>query len=295
MFFAPISYEEPVFRPPTEAFSVIIQATVGCSWNKCAFCEMYTSKSFRVKKWEEIQTDIEMLSKHYKGVKRVFLADGNAFVLSANRLIPILEEINTQFGTLQRISAYALPKDIVQKTKAEMKEIRSLGLKILYIGIESGNDELLERITKGETHESTVEGICKAHDAGIDTSIMVINGLGGKVYSEQHAIDSAKLINSIHPKFLSVLTLSLPLGEDHYKSRFKGEYVPQTLVELARELELFIAHVDVKNSIFRTDHISNNLVLKGILSRDKEKCIETIHEAMALMDDDAYPVCPPSL
>ncbi len=261
MFFTPFKYDEPVFRPPAEGNSAIIQATIGCSWNKCAFCEMYTSKKFRTKKFTDLQAEIKILSKYYQGSKKIFLADGNAFVLSANHLIPILQEINTHFGKIQRISSYALPKDIVNKTTDELREIRNLGLKLLYIGIESGDDELLKLIQKGETYNSNVDGILKAQEAGIDTSLMVLNGLGGKKYSEQHALNSASLINQVNPKFLSTFTLSFPFGIGHCQGKFNDEYVPQTIVELANELKLFIEHTNVNNTIFRSDHVSNNLVL----------------------------------
>ena len=290
--FNSIKYNEPVFRPPAEANSAIIQATIGCSWNQCAFCEMYTSKSFRIKKFTDLQTEIALLAKYYRGVKKVFLADGNAFVLSANHLIPILQEINTKFGKLQRISSYALPKDIASKTPAELKEIREAGLKLLYIGIESGDDELLNRIHKSETFNSSVDGILKARGAGIDVSVMVLNGLGGKNYSEQHAINSAKLVNQINPKFLSSLTLSFPFGQKHYKEKFDGEYVPQTIVELAEELKLFISNLEIQNSIFRSDHTSNNLVLKAILSKDKVELVNEINRAIESIDKNLYPRTP---
>jgi len=292
MFFNPVKYNEPVFRPPAEANSAIVQATIGCSWNKCAFCEMYTSKTFRIKKFEDIQNDIRTLSKYYQGVKKIFLADGNAFVLSANHLIPILQEINANFGKVQRISSYALPKDIVNKTSDELKAIRDLGIKLLYIGIESGDDELLKLIQKSETHNSTVDGILKAQEAGIDVSVMVLNGLGGKRYSEQHAINSAKLITQIKPKFLSSLTLSFPFGQDHYKKKFSGEYLPQTIVELAKELKLLIEHTDTTGTIFRSDHVSNNLVLKGILTKDKEVLISEIDHAIESIDKNLFPSTP---
>lgn len=292
MGFLPISYNEPVFRPPAEAYSAILQVTIGCSWNKCAFCEMYTSKKFCIRNFLELKTDIKTLAQNTKGIKKIFLADGNAFVLSADRLLSIIEEINNQFGKIQRISSYALPKDIASKSTEELKEIRIAGLKLLYIGVESGDDDLLNLINKGENYNSTIEGINKAHEAGIDTSIMVINGLGGKALSRQHAINSAKLINEINPKFLSTLTLSLPYGQAHFQKRFQAEYIQQTIVELALELKLFIETLDIENSIFRSDHISNNLVLKGILGRDKEKLIKTLEDAISLINKNAYPEAP---
>ena len=292
MTFSQITYNEPVFRPPAEAGSVILQATIGCSWNRCAFCEMYTSKKFKVRKIDDLKPEIEILSKINKGVKKVFLADGNAFVLSANNLIPILTEINRQFGKIQRISSYALPKDILNKSESELQELKSLGLKLLYIGIETGDNELLKLINKGETYNSTIDGILKAHEAGIDTSIMIINGLGGRKYSIQHAINSATIINRINPKYLSTLTLSLPYGLEHFQNRFNGKYFPLTITELFEELKTFITHTELESVIYRSDHISNKLVLKGILSKDKEKLIDLINMALDLTPKDVYPSTP---
>jgi radical SAM superfamily enzyme YgiQ (UPF0313 family) len=292
VFFTAIKYNEPVFRPPGEARSAIIQATLGCSWNKCAFCEMYTSKKFRSRSFDELKPEIETLAKAYKGVKKIFLADGNAFVLSPNKLNPILKEITEQFGKIQRVSSYALPKDILAKSETELKELRSNGLKLLYIGIETGDDNLLKLIHKGETYNSTIDGILKAHNAGIETSIMIINGLGGRKYSDDHALKSASIINKINPKFLSTLTLSMPFGLDHYQERFKGNYEQQTIVELFKELKLFIENINVDTTIYRSDHVSNNLVLKGVLSKDKAQLSKMLDQAIENTDPDKYPSAP---
>ncbi|MDA3955023.1 MAG: radical SAM protein [Bacteroidales bacterium] len=295
MFFNSVKYDEPVFRPPGEARSAIIQATLGCSWNKCAFCEMYTSKKFKARSLEDLKPEIEKLSNVYSGVKKIFLADGNAFVLSANKLLPILDEINIQFGKLQRISSYALPKDILIKSESELRDLRGRGLKLLYVGIETGDNELLKLINKGETFNSTVDGILKAHNAGIDTSIMILNGLGGKMYSEQHAIKSAEIINMINPKFLSTLTLSLPFGLEHFKKKFIGDYQQQTIVELFLELKLFIENINSENIIFRSNHVSNNLILKGTLSKDKDQLVEMLQQAIESTPKDKYPEAPDML
>ena len=285
MLFTPIQYDEPLFRPPGEANAAILQATIGCSWNNCAFCEMYTSKQFRVRSLDELKPEIEALANAYQNAKKVFLADGNAFVLSARKILPILDEINAQFGKLQRVSAYALPKDIVNKSEEELREIRKKGLKLLYIGIESGDDKLLGLANKGETFNSTVDGILKAHGAGIDTSIMIINGLGGKKYSRQHALQSAEIINRVNPKFLSTLTLSMPYGLEHFQKKFNGDYQQQTIRELIEELRLFIEHLTTENTIYRSDHVSNNLILKGTLSKDKERLISEIDRGLWNTDD----------
>ncbi|MBI9052514.1 MAG: radical SAM protein [Bacteroidales bacterium] len=292
MFLKDINYNEPVFRPPGEARSAILQATLGCSWNKCAFCEMYSSKKFKSRSFDVLKSEIETLAKSYKGVKKIFLADGNAFVLSANKLIPILNEINNKFGRLQRVSSYALPKDILIKSDSELKQLRELGLKLLYIGIETGDDELLKKINKGETFNSTVDGVLKAHNAGIDTSIMIINGLGGKKYSRQHALKSSEIINKVNPKFLSTLTLSLPYGEDHYQEKFNGEYKQQSIVALFEELKIFIENLNVENVIYRSDHISNNLILKGTLSKDKDELVRLLNSAIENTSKDKFPSAP---
>jgi len=286
------TYNEPLFRPPAEANSAIIQVTLGCSWNRCAFCEMYTSKKFKVRKLEDLKSEIEMLSTVYLGVKKVFLADGNAFVLSASNLTPILEEINKHFGRIQRISSYALPKDILSKTDSELKGLKDLGLKLLYIGIETGDDELLQLINKGETFSSTVDGILKAHDAGIETSVMILNGLGGKKYTEQHAINSAKIINQVNPKYLSTLTLSLPFGEEHFQGKFNGEYIPLTIVELFEELRTFLSLTELQNVIYRSNHVSNNLNLQGTLSKDKLNLIKQLDRAIIETPIGIYPTSP---
>jgi radical SAM superfamily enzyme YgiQ (UPF0313 family) len=257
---------------------------------------MYTSKQFRARPLEELKPEIEKLAAFYKGyTKKVFLADGNAFVLSAGRLMPILQEINRQFGRLQRISSYALPKDILSKTSSELSELRNAGLKLLYVGIETGDDELLRLIHKGETFNSTLDGIHKAHQAGIETSIMIINGLGGKKYSEQHAIRSAEIINHLNPRFLSTLTLSLPWGQEHFQKRFQGEYIGQSVVELMKELKLFIENLHVENVIYRSNHVSNNVILAGTLSKDQPQLLQQLDYAISNTPGNIMPSCADSL
>jgi len=253
---------------------------------------MYSSKKFKVRNIDELRPEIETLSRIYSDAKKVFLSDGNAFVLSANKLIPILEEVNKNFGRIQRVSSYAMPRDILSKSDDELKSLKELGLKLLYVGIETGDDELLKLIDKGETSSSTVEGILKAHNAGIETSIMIINGLGGKKYSGQHAVNSAKIINQINPKFLSTLTLSMPYGENHFRSRFQGEYIPLTMVELFEELRTFIGLTDLNNVIYRSNHVSNNLILSGTLSKDKETILEQLDRAIETTPRGVYPTSP---
>lgn len=278
--YIPLNYDEPLFRPPSEAYSLILQATLGCSWNKCAFCEMYTSKKFKVKDPELFEEEVKAVAAETQDVRKIFLADGNAMVLSFQKLKHILEIINKYFPKVIRISAYALPADLISKTEEELKELQELGLKLIYVGIESGDDELLKLINKSETFDSTLEGLLKSKAAGIKSSVMILNGLGGKKYSDQHAINSARLINKINPEFLSTLVLSFPYGEEHYKKRFGGEYIPMDIEALLSELGLFLHNTELNNVVFRSDHASNYLALKGILGRDKESLLRKIKGAI---------------
>lgn len=273
MQYLPIQYDEPLFRPPSEAYSLILQVTLGCSWNRCAFCEMYTTKKFRVKSEEEIFNEISLVNESGMDVRKVFLADGNAMVLSTHKLLRISNQLNRIFPKLSRISVYAGSKDLEFKSVEELIELREAGLKLMYVGIETGNDELLRLINKDESSWSMRDNLIKAKKAGIKISVMILTGLGGKKYSKPHAIDSAKLINVIQPDYLSTLVLSFPFGLDHYRSRFAGVYEEMNPLELLQEQHLFISGLNLGNVIFRSDHASNYLALKGILSRDKNRML----------------------
>ncbi len=280
MFFPYLNYNEPLFRPPSEAYSLIIQVTLGCSWNKCAFCEMYTSKKFKVRNEEDVFNEINSIAEFSADIKKVFLADGNAMVLSTNKLLRILTHLNEKFPKLTRVSAYAIAKDLENKSVEELKELYDAGLKLIYIGIESGDNELLGLINNGETYESTVKNLLKAKEAGIKSSVMILNGLGGKKYSDQHAVNSARVVIEIQPDYLSTLVLSFPFGVEHFIKRFKGDFQQMDIADLLKELKLFISETKLNNVIFRSDHASNYIVLKGILSRDKERMLKEINFAI---------------
>lgn len=280
MFYTPINYTEPLFRPPSEAYSLIFQITLGCSWNKCAFCDMYSSKKFKARKEEDVFVEIEKMKGLAADTRKVFLADGNAFVLSYDRLKRMMDKLNESFPKLNRVSAYALPQDILAKSDEELKQLAESGLKLLYVGIESGDDDLLKMIHKSESFDSTKEALIKARKAGIKLSVMILNGLGGKHYSKQHALNSAKLINVIQPEYLSTLVLSMPYGVEHFEKKFDGDFVQLNTLELIQEMGLFIQQLEVENTIFRSDHASNYLVLKGILNRDKKELMKRINEVL---------------
>ena len=276
----PIHYNEPLFRPPSEALSLIIQVTLGCSWNKCAFCEMYTSKKFTSRKESDIFSEIDAFIPYAQQIKKVFLADGDPLVLSTPRLLSILEKLRNTFPNLRRISTYASPGNINQKSLKELEDLKNAGLTLLYVGIESGDNEVLNAIQKGETFNSTIKGLNKSKSAGMDSSVMIINGVGGKGFTEKHAINSARVLNATQPKFASTLVLTAHKGLKHYQKRFIGNFGELTTAELFSEMRLFMEHLELDETIFRSDHASNSLVLKGILGRDKQKFLSQIDDAI---------------
>lgn len=280
MYHYPISYDEPLFHPPSEAFSVIIQITLGCSYNKCAFCEMYTSKQFKARKEEDVFKDIDAFIPYQHEVRKVFLADGDPLVLSTERLLRILVKLKNTFPKLQRVSTYATPNNIIKKSIQELEELKSAGLDLLYVGIESGDDQVLQSLQKGETFNTIVEGLNKAKNVEINSSVMIINGVGGKLLSQQHAVNSAKVLNETQPKYASTLVLTTYKGLEHFKNRFLGEYIPMILPELFIEMQTFMQHLNLNETIFRSDHASNYLVLKGVLGKDKPLFLQQIKTAL---------------
>lgn len=282
MNLSPPHYIEPVFRPPSEARSLILQITNGCSWNQCTFCEMYTApqKKFSPKKEREILEEIKQASEYYQdNIQRVFLADGDAMVLSTNKLLKILDAIRSYLPSVRRVGSYCLPCNVKHKNQDELKELRDAGLKILYIGAESGDDEVLKRINKNETYSTTVDSLIKIKKAGITTSVMILNGLGGTTLSEQHAMNSAKLANDSQPDYLSTLVLTFPGGENRFVSHF-SDFQKLNKVELFKEMRLFLEKTELERTVFRSDHASNYLVLKGTLGRDKDMLVQKIDQAI---------------
>lgn len=278
----PVEYIQPVFRPPSEGRSLIFQVTNGCSWNKCTFCEMYTApqKKFSPKAEDKVIEEIKQCGEQLNQVRRVFLGDGDAMALSVRRLKTILETIRKHLPSVTRVSAYCLPRNIKKKTTEELAELRELGLSLIYIGAESGDDTVLSKVNKGETFESTRDAIIKARAAGLKTSVMIINGMGGKDYSRQHAIASAKLVNESQPDYLATLVLFFSNGKDKVEQGFDGKFTPLNTTELCEEMRIFIEHTELEKTIFRSDHVSNHLVLKGVLGKDKRAMLEEIDDAI---------------
>jgi radical SAM superfamily enzyme YgiQ (UPF0313 family) len=277
-----LHYVEPVFRPPSEARSLILQVTNGCSWNRCTFCEMYTQpqKRFRLKPQPEIERELAAVAARRLPVRRVFLADGDAMTLSVRRLRNILQAIRRHLPGVERVSSYCLPRNLRRKSADELAALAELGLGLYYVGCESGDDLVLERVSKGETYETSLAALRKIRAAGARSSVMILNGLGGRRYSEQHAVNSARLMNAGQPDFLSTLVVSFPLGTRRFQQGFRGEFEPLDQTGLFREMRLLLATLELENTVFRSDHASNYLVLRGTLNADRERLLAQVDAAL---------------
>ena len=288
----PIRYIEPVFRPPSEAQSLILPLTDGCSWNRCTFCEMYTApqKRFRAREESEVLASIDRSADQFgEQVRRVFLADGDALVLSTRRLLNVLEAIRIRLPSVHRISSYCLPRNLRKKSVAELTKLAQAGLALVYVGAESGDDEVLAKVNKGETYASTLDALQRLGEAGIRRSVMILNGLGGLVLSAQHAENSAKLLNAAQPEFAATLVVNFPTGEQRFRTGFP-EWEALPLSGLIKEMESFLSQLELKETVFRSDHASNRLVLKGTLSADKARLLAKIR--LALEQPDAAQLRP---
>lgn len=278
----PIRYVEPVFRPPSEAESLILPVTDGCSWNQCTFCEMYTApqKAFRARDEAEVVDSIRRTGERYGAqVRRVFLADGDALVLPTRRLLVYLEAIRTHLPAVHRVSSYCLARNLKKKTVAELQELAAAGLKLAYLGAESGDDTVLARVHKGETYDSTRSALDKLGEAGITRSVMILNGLGGEALSTQHADNSARLANATQPEFLSTLVVTLHDAGRRFLEAWP-DWQALSQAGLFREMERFLAALELKRTVFRSDHASNWLVLKGTLGADKAKLLAQVRAAI---------------
>ena len=276
-----IRYEEPVYRPPSEARSLILQATIGCSHNGCAFCYMYRDKPFRVKRWNDLKNEIDEAAGRRPGTRRVFLADGDAFVLGTERLERLLDHLNESFPELQRVTAYATPKNLVAKSVEEMRRLREKGLSILYYGVESGDTDLLERVGKGSCPDEMAEGCARAKEAGIKLSVTVILGLGGREMSPRHARETAKLLNRIQPNYLSALTLMLGPFAEEYAGLMPPPFTFNDALDDVRELRKMLSLLETERCIFRSNHASNYLPLAGTLMKDKQRLLDDIDRALS--------------
>jgi radical SAM superfamily enzyme YgiQ (UPF0313 family) len=271
-------YDYPLYRPPSEANSLIFQVTLGCSFNECSFCNMYRTKEYFERPMEEIKREIETMSKLQPDVTRIFLADGDALNVKTGTLIEILSHIKGNFKRLERISCYSMPKNLLQKTDEELTSLKKSGLDMVYLGIESGNNTILKKVTKGATSETIINSCKKAKKNGFILSCMIILGLGGKKYSDCHAADTSRVVSQIEPDYLGALTLYMePNIEKEFYAKFNEPFQPLEDLEILSEMETLVSNIDVKGQvIFRANHASNVYSIGGTLPQDKDKILEKI-------------------
>lgn len=271
---------EPAIRPPSEAESVLLQVTLGCSSNNCNFCGAYKNKPFRIKDPKEISADVKRYASRYKEARRVFLMDGDALVLSNAKLIPILEELEQAFPRLARISSYANGNNITRRTAQELKELYEHKLSLIYMGLESGCQEILDRCGKTSSVEEMIAAAHKAQEAGIKSSVIVLLGLGGRRYSAQHIKGTIAALNRMQPRYLSFLSLMVIPGTPLAKDVEAGEFEELGPEELLREAYGIIGGLELKKTIFRSDHASNYLALEGVFPKDKERLLDILKSAL---------------
>jgi len=273
-----LNYDYPLYRPPSEANSLIFQVTVGCSFNECSFCDMYRSKEYSEKSWDEVKLEMDMMVKQLPDTRRIFLADGDALNLETDYMTKIVEYLYKSFPNLERISCYAMPMNLLKKTPEELKKMHDAGLNMLYLGIESGSDLILKKVTKGAVADTIVKACNKAKYAGYILSCMIILGLGGKTHSKEHIKGTARLINRSPPHFLGALTLYLENGiKDEFLTKFEEPFIPISDPEALDELEDLISQIDTKDEIvFRANHGSNAYTIKGTFPQDKQAMLEKI-------------------
>ena len=272
-------YYGAVYRPPSEAYSLIVQVTYGCSHNTCAFCSMYKEKRFALRPLDEVLEDFRIARRTYRHVDKVFLADGDALVRKASELYTILDTIRELFPECERVTSYASPASIRIRTDEELRTLRAKGLTMVYMGLESGCDEVLKLMRKGHMSAEIIEMGQKVRRNGIALSVTAITGLGGPELLEQHAIETAKAFNAMNPEYIGMLTLMVEPGTPLYDWVRDGDFRLLTQPQVLRETRLLVENLDSPGSVFRMNHASNYLVLKGKLNQDKEAMLHTIDAA----------------
>jgi radical SAM superfamily enzyme YgiQ (UPF0313 family) len=269
-------YKGKVYRPPSEAYSLIVQVTYGCSHNRCAFCDMYDDKNFGMRPLDEIYEDFRMARQAYRHVQRVFLADGDALMRRTSDLVSILDLIYGLFPECERVTSYASPGSIHAKSEDDLRLLRSKGLTMLYMGLESGCDAVLEKMTKGHTVAAIVEAGQKVRRCGFALSVTAISGLGSKELLRDHAIGTAQALSQMNPEYIGLLTLMVERGTPLAKWVSEGSFQVLDAVDVLRETALFLQHIDSEGSVFRMNHASNYLTLKGTLNDDREALLQRV-------------------
>lgn len=273
-----LNYDYPLYRPPSEADSLIFQVTIGCSYNKCSFCDMYRSKEYIERSWDEVKAEIDLMAKSLPHTKRVFLADGDALNLKTDYMQQIVRYLYEKFPALERVACYAMPMNVLKKSEADLKALFDCGLNMFYLGIESGSDIILKKVTKGATPATIVRACKKAKDSGYVLSCMVILGLGGKTHSKEHIRGTAEVLSASSPHYVGALTLYLENGiKEEFLAKFDEPFIPVSDSEALDELEDLVRGINVKDEvIFRANHGSNAYTIKGTFPQDKQSMLEKI-------------------
>jgi radical SAM superfamily enzyme YgiQ (UPF0313 family) len=279
-----MKYEGMIFRPPSEADSLILQVTVGCSYNRCTFCGAYQGKRFRVKSFEEVKEDIDEVSSYGSRIRKVFLADGDALIIPQKGLIRILTYLREKLRGLERVGIYANAKDILRKDVDELKELKELGLGILYLGLESGNPEILKRIKKNATIDQMVQAAKRIKESGILLSVTVLLGIGGVELSQAHAADTGEVLSQMDPDYVGALSLMVVPGTPIEKEIETGKLLLPTPFGLIQELETMIQHCRFTRCFFASNHASNYLPLRIRMPEEKEEALRRIREVLRKKD-----------
>lgn len=298
MYDFPIEYDEPVFRPPSEGKSFLLQVTIGCSHNLCTYCNMYRSKQYRERSLAEIEKELRATSIYFQRLnylpRRVFFCDGDALGASTELLIGALKLLDKYFPSVERVGVYATAQNMLDKSSEELKLLKQHGLSIAYLGLESGSDKVLHRIVKGNTAKDMVEGCNRLHEAGWDISIIGMLGIGGRKYSSEHVEETGKLISRISPKFFSLLTTVAVSGTPLRRMVDKGNFEMLTSKELTIEMRDILTLITPRNGeiLFRANHVSNQFPLGGRLSCDTDSIVRTLNQWIAQIPDGVYPEVP---
>ena len=274
-------YKGKVYRPPSEAYSLIVQVTYGCSHNRCAFCDMYDDKHFALRPMQEIREDFEMARQLYRRVERVFLADGDALMRKTDDLVQILGLIYGLFPECERVTCYASPTSLQVKSEDDLRLLRQRGLQMVYMGLESGCDAVLERMGKGHSAAAIVAAGQKARRCGMALSVTAISGLGSVALWREHAIGTAEALSAMKPEYIGLLTLMVEHGTPLERWVRDGEFTLLSPVEVLKETELFLQHIDSEGSVFRMNHASNYLTLKGTLNRDRQALLDKVQSGLS--------------
>ena len=273
-------YEGMVIRPPSEANSILLQVTLGCSHNKCTFCGTYRGKRFDIKKDDIIFEDVEFARRYCKNQNRLFICDGDAMIIPQKRLVNILNRINERLPWVTRIGLYANTKSIGLKSDEQLKELNNLGVKIAYMGLESGDDQILKEIRKGADSQKMIKMGKKVRAAGIKLSLTVLLGLGGKERSREHAMETGRVLSAIDPEYVGALSLMLVPGSELYDAHKQGTFKVISAEQMLEELGLMISNTHLTNGLFHANHASNYLPIRAKLPQEKEKTLELISQAL---------------